>query len=110
MSRWTVELIEAAEAELEKLSDDMQAKFLHIAEMLEGFGPQGVGMPLVRPLRDKLWEMRLKGKDGIARGMYFLAAGRSIKVVRIFVKKTQKTPNKEIDLALKRLKEDRGNG
>lgn len=88
----------------------MQAKFLHIAEMLESFGPHGVGMPLVRPLRDKLWEMRLKGKDGIARAIYFLAAGRSVRIVRIFTKKTQKTPNKEIDLALKRLKEDLGNG
>lgn len=101
---WSVEVIEVAESELAELPDDMQAKFLHIAEMLEELGPQRVGLPHVRPLEDKLWEMRMTGRDGIARAIYFAASGRRLLVVRIFVKKTQTTPRREIDLARQRMK------
>lgn len=110
MGKWTVELIEAAEEELYELPDDMQAKFLRIAEMLEELGPQKVGMPHVRPLGNKLWEMRMKGRDGIARAVYFSAKGRILRVVRVFVKKTEKTPGKEIKLALERMKEEQADG
>jgi len=47
----------------------------------------------------------MKGKDGIARAAYVTATGRRVVVVRVFRKKTQKTPRREIDLALKRAKE-----
>src|SRR3954447_13123143 len=105
MSRWTVDLIAAAERELRALPADLQAHFLHIAEMLEEEGPQKVGLPLVRPLERKLWEMRMRGKDGIARAIYFAATGRRLVVVRVFVKKTQATPKQEIRLALRRMAE-----
>jgi phage-related protein len=59
----------------------------------------------VRPLGEKLWEMRLSGKEGIGRAIYTAAAGRRLVVLHAFVKKTQKTPRSAIDLALKRLKE-----
>ncbi len=49
--------------------------------------------------------MRLKGKDGIARALYLTAVGRRVVVLRVFVKKTQKTPRREIELALKRARE-----
>jgi phage-related protein len=52
-----------------------------------------------------LWEIRIKGADGIARALYVTARGRRVVVVRVFVKKTQKTPRREIVLALKRAKE-----
>ena len=83
----------------------MQAKFLHIAEMLEELGPQRVGLPHVRPLEDKLWEMRMTGRDGIARAVYFATAGRRLLVVRIFAKKTEKTPRREIEVARLRMRE-----
>jgi phage-related protein len=72
--------------------------------MLEELGPHRVSEPHVKHLRDKLWEMRLKGKDGIARAIYFAATGRRLVVVRAFVKTTQKTPKREIDLALERMR------
>ena len=50
-----------------------------------------------------LWEMRLKGKDGIARAFYFAASGQRLVVVRAFFKKTEKAPRREIDIALKRM-------
>ena len=72
--------------------------------MLEAFGPGRLGMPHVRPLGCKLWEMRLKGRDEIGRAIYFAAAGRRLVVVRVFVKKSAKTPRREIELALRRMK------
>lgn len=105
MASWTVLTVAAAEQEIRDLPPDLRSRFLHIAEMLEQFGPQKLGMPHVRPLEQKLWEMRMSGRDGIARAIYFVADGRRIIVVRVFVKKSAKTPRREIDLALRRMKE-----
>jgi phage-related protein len=49
--------------------------------------------------------MRMKGKDGIARAAYVIASGRRVVVVHVFPKKTQKTPRREIEIALRRAKE-----
>ncbi len=74
---WTVEpLNDAVETELLALPKDMQARFLRIAGLLQTFGPQHVGMPYVRPLGNKLWEMRLTGRAGIGRAIYVAASGR----------------------------------
>jgi phage-related protein len=102
---WTLELLKAADKELSKLPDDVQADFLRVAELLMSHGPQEVREPHVKHLQAKLWEMRLRGEDGIARAVYFTAKGRRIIVVRLFEKKSQKTPRSEIDLAIRRMKE-----
>jgi phage-related protein len=49
--------------------------------------------------------MRLKGRDGIARSVYVTANGKRVVVLRTFVKKTQKTPPRELKLARARAKE-----
>ena len=106
MSKWSIEpLNDAVREELLGLPADHQARFLRICELLIEHGPQNVGKPYVLPIRDKLWEMRLKGRDGISRALYMAAKGRRLIVLRAFVKKTQKTPDREIKLALKRSKE-----
>jgi phage-related protein len=62
-------------------------------------------MPLCRPLREGLWEVRSKlSNNRIARLVFFVAEGR-IGVVHGFIKKTQKMPPVEIALAQKRMKE-----
>ena len=105
MTSWTVEpLNEIVEDELLALPKDMQARFLRISELVETFGPHQVGMPHVRPLRDKLWEMRLTGKSGIGRAIYVAAARRRLVILHAFVKKTEKTPKRAIDMALARMK------
>jgi phage-related protein len=48
--------------------------------------------------------MRLKGRGGISRALYVTAMGWRVVIVRVFVKKTEKTPRREIDLALFRAK------
>ncbi len=102
---WQVTLIKAAEKELALLPAELKARFLRVAELLETFGPQKVGLPHVRPLESKLWEMRMSGKDGIARAVYVAASGRCLIVLHVFVKKTQATPRHAIETALARLKE-----
>lgn len=92
-----------AEPELKALPPDMQARFLHIAELLQDFGPQRVGLPHIRPLESKLWEMRMQGRDGIARAVYAAIQGRRLVVLHVFVKKTQTTPRSALETARKRL-------
>ena len=83
----------------------MLARFHYISQLIEEFGLERVREPHVKYLRGYLWEMRLKGKDGISRALYVTALGRRVVVVRVFIKKTQRTPSREIELALKRAKE-----
>ena len=63
--------------------------------------------PYVRHLEGPIWEMRLKGRDGIARAAYVTASGRRVVVVHVFGKKTQRTPRREIEAALRKAKEVR---
>jgi phage-related protein len=105
---WTVETLnDVVDAELEDLPADMRARFVHISRLIEEFGLERVREPHVKHLRGPLWEMRMKGRDGISRALYVTAIGRRVVVVRVFIKKTQKTPAREIELALKRAKEIR---
>ncbi len=101
---WHVELIREAEAELLTMPPDIQARFLRIAELLEERGPHAVGMPHVRHLEGKLWEMRMNGKDGIARAVYVAQSGQRLIVIHVFGKKTQTTPRKALAIARERLK------
>ena len=65
----------------------------------------GSGSLTSSTLEGPLWEMRLKGREGIARAVYVTATGRRVVVVRVFGKKTEKTPRREIELAPRRAKE-----
>ena len=103
---WQVEILnEKVGAEIEALPADMRARFLRIGERICQVGLESLGEPHVKHLEGKLWEMRLMGRDGIARALYVTAFGKRVVVVRAFVKKTQKTPRAEIELALRRAKE-----
>ena len=57
---------EAVDDELDRLPADLRAKFVHIAEMIEAFGPFQVREPYVKALGGKLFEMRLKARAGSA--------------------------------------------
>jgi phage-related protein len=67
---WTIHVLPEAEAEMMAMPADIRARFLHVSELLHTFGPHQVGMPHIRHLDGKLWEMRMKGRDGIARAVY----------------------------------------
>src|SRR5580693_2537014 len=103
---WTVETLnDTVDAELAELPADMRARFRYISQLIQEFGLERVREPHVKHLRGSLWEMRMKGKDGISRALYITAVGRRVVVVRVFIKKTLRTPDREIELALKRAKE-----
>ena len=100
---WKVQFLDAAvELEIEGLPDDIQAKLFRIIDMIEQFGLVAMREPYVKHLEKSLWEMRMKGRDGIARAFYVTVSGQRAVIVRVFRKKTQKTPRREIELALKR--------
>jgi phage-related protein len=91
--------------ELDSLPPYMQARFRKVVELIQGYGLERVHEPHIKHLEGPLWEMRMKGKDGISRAVYVTAKGRRVVVVRVFVKKTQKTPRQEIEIALQRAQE-----
>lgn len=106
--KWSIETLNnKVDKELEGLSAHLKAKFLHIANLLESYGPQHVREPYVKYIGNKLWEIRLKGPDNIARAIYVTARPKRVVILHVFIKKTQKTPSKNIELALSRLKEVR---
>jgi phage-related protein len=59
----------------------------------------------VKHVEGKIWEMRMIGRDGIAQSLYMTAVGKRVLVLRTFIKKTQKTPRQEIEIALQRAKD-----
>ena len=105
---WTVETLNVTvTAELKALPVDMLAKLRRIGELIQAHGIERMREPHVKHIEGRLWEIRLIGRDGIARALYVTATGKRVVIVRAFVKKTQKTPRSEIDLALARAKEVR---
>ena len=105
---WSVEFFDASvEADMSAMAVDIRAHFERIVGMMASHGLDRLREPYVKHLQGPLWEMRMKGKDGIVRAAYVTASGRRIVVVHVFVKKTRKTPRRDIDIALARAKEVR---
>lgn len=102
---WRVEVLDEAKEVLRGLPTDIRASFSRISNLIEAHGLERMREPYVKHLEGPLWEMRMKGRDGIARAAYVTATGQRVVVVHVFVKKTQKTPRREIETALRRAKE-----
>ena len=106
MTIWTVHTLNSTvDHELETLPADIRSRFVRVSRLLEQFGPQDVGMPHIKSLGAKFWEIRASGRDGIARGIYIYASGKKIIVLHVFMKKTQKTPSTALEIATKRAKQ-----
>ncbi|MFZ0706571.1 MAG: type II toxin-antitoxin system RelE/ParE family toxin [Candidatus Korobacteraceae bacterium] len=102
---WVVETLdETVDIEVESLPEDMRARLTRIAQLIEEHGLEFVGLPHVRHIDGRIWEMRLKGRAGIARALYVTTGQRRVVIVRVFTKKMQKTPRHEIELAMTRAK------
>ena len=97
MARTVETLSETVDAELAELPADMRARLVRISELIESVGLPNVKEPHVRHIRGQLWEIRLKGKAGIARALYVTAREQRVVIVRAFIKKTEKTPTGEIE-------------
>jgi phage-related protein len=102
---WTVHLTPTAAQELGNLGEEQRAHFMRIRSLIQDHGLERVRHPHVDHIEGELWEMRLKGPSGIARALYITRRQQRVVVVRVFVKKTQKTPRREIQLARSRAAE-----
>jgi phage-related protein len=103
---WTFVFVNAeAKAELDRLPVDLRASFERIVKLVQAFGLERVHEPYIKHIEGRIWEMRLRGRDRIARALYLTARGRRVIILRVFVKKTQKTPRREIELARRRAQE-----
>ena len=94
----------AFQRELLQLPAAFVARFLRYAERMELYGPD-LGMPHTRAMGSGLFELRLKAAEGIARVFYCTLVGRRIVMLHQFIKKSEKTPRRELEIARKRMKE-----
>ena len=102
---WSVETLAAADAEIAALPTKLRARLIRLLEMVENVGLDHLREPHVRHLEGKLWELRAKSPDGIARGIYVTAARRRVVVLHVFAKKSRRTPRQALATARERMKQ-----
>jgi phage-related protein len=95
---------EDVEEQILSLPDTLAARYVVLTRRMAAVGPN-LGPPHTDSFGDGLFEMRLKGAEGIARVFFCTLIGRRIMMLHSFIKKTQKTPPREIEVARKRMKE-----
>ena len=82
----------------------LQARYIGLTDRMIEYGPN-LGLPHTDAFGGGLFELRLKGSEGIARVFFCTMIGQEIVMLHSFIKKTQKTPEKELKLAKQRMKE-----
>ncbi len=95
---------EAVEAEILALPDTLAARYIVLTRRMTAVGAN-LGPPHTDSFGDGLFELRLKGADGIARVIFCTLIGRRIMMLHSYIKKSQKTSPRELEVARKRLKE-----
>lgn len=90
--------------EILNLPDTLLARYLKLTELMQAHGAD-IGMPHTKALSKGLFELRLKGKEGIARIFYCTMIGKNIHMLHCFIKKSEQIPMKELNLAKKRMLE-----
>jgi phage-related protein len=90
--------------EIMNLPVTLQARYIGLTDRMIEYGPN-LGLPHTDAFGGGLFELRLKGAEGIARVLFCTLAGQEIVMLHSFIKKTQKTPEKELKLAKQRMKE-----
>jgi len=95
---------EAVRLWVDSLPVGIRAYYARITGEMRQYGPN-LGMPYTRALGDELFEIRARGKEGIARIFYGTVWRSKIIILHGFVKKTDKTPRRELATARRRLRE-----
>jgi phage-related protein len=91
-------------AAIEVWPADILADYARMVELLVDYGPQ-IGFPHSRAFGQGLFELRPRGKSGVARALYCFTPARCVVVLHAFIKKSQQTPERELALARRRMKE-----
>jgi phage-related protein len=98
---------EEVRCEIGALPVGIRASYTRLTELLVEFGLE-LRMPHSRAMGDGLFELRPRGREGIARVFYCMKVGRKIIILHSFIKKTNETPKRELDIARRRQKEVTG--
>ena len=102
---WKIEYFsDTVQREILALPAGLLARYIHLTDRMIDFGPN-LGMPHTSSMDKGLFELRLKAAEGIARVFFFARMVQRIVMLHQFVKKSQKTPAKEINIARRRMKE-----
>ena len=111
LMKWTIDFYDTKiTKEILDWPGGIKAKFWRIAKLIEEFGPHEVKMPHIKPMGQGLFEIRAKGQEGIGRALFCIEKKQVIIILNCFIKKTQKTPQNEIEIARTRMKEVKRNG
>jgi phage-related protein len=95
---------ESVQLQILELPDTLAARYVVLTRRMLAIGPN-LGEPYTKAMGGGLFELRLKGAEGIARVFYCTLIGKRIVMLHSFVKKSQRTPKHELELAQSRLKE-----
>ena len=102
---WSIEYYNPTiEQAILRLPSGILARYLRLTDLMIEFGPN-LGMPHTRAMGEGLFELRIRGQEGIARVFYGTVVQQRIVMLHIFIKKSQKTPKRELDIARRRLHE-----
>ncbi len=103
--KWNITYVNTQVFErISELPKKIKARYIALTDRMIEIGPD-LGMPHTRAMGDGLLELRIKAQEGIARVFYCTWIKNEIVMLHSFIKKTQATPKKELDIARKRLKE-----
>jgi len=95
---------ESVQAQILDLPDTLAARYVVLTRRMIALGPN-LGEPHTTAFGDGLFELRLKGAEGIARVFFCTLVGKRIVMLHSFIKKSDRTPIREREVAETRLKE-----
>ena len=95
---------ESVQEEILALPDSLAARYVVLTRRMVALGPN-LGEPHTKAFGEGLFELRLKGAEGIARVFFCTLVGKRVVMLHSFVKKTEKTPPRERAIAEVRMKE-----
>ena len=90
--------------EILNLPEGLLARYLRLTDLMLEFG-SNLGLPHTKAIDNGLFELRVKSKEGIARVFFCTKVGKKIIMLHSYVKKSQKTPKKELKIATSRMSE-----
>jgi|SRR5690554_41086 len=101
---WKVHFYPGVEDEIIKMPNKIQARMLKLLELIEQHGAN-LGPPHTEAMGDGLFEIRAKAQEGIGRSLFCYLKDQQVYILYAFVKKSQKTPKKVLELAQQRQRE-----
>jgi phage-related protein len=105
---WIIDYFsEEVRLEIDALPVGIRASYTRLTELLEEFGLE-LRMPHSRAMGGALFELRPRGREGTARVFYCMKVGRKIIMLHSFIKKTNETPKRELEIARRRQREVSG--